>query len=103
MSATGGNCWNCGTALTALDYGRQDSCPKCGRDTRTCKGCIHYEPSPNNACREPQAERVVDKEKANFCDYFKPSSGPGGGAASRDSMKAAADALFKKKRYPPTS
>lgn len=93
----GGNCWNCGAALGPLDYGRQDSCPQCGRDTRVCKGCVHYDPAVNNQCREPTAERVVDKEKANFCDYFRPSSRGGSGASSRDSMKAAADALFRKK------
>jgi hypothetical protein len=94
----GGNCWNCGKELGPLDYGRQDSCPGCGRDTRTCKGCIHYDKGSNNDCRESQADRVVDKERANFCDYFKSSSGPGGGAKSRDSMKAAAEALFKTKK-----
>jgi hypothetical protein len=93
----GGNCWNCGQALGHLDYGRQDSCPKCGRDTRVCKGCEFYDKGSNNDCRESQAERVVDKEKSNFCDYFRPRAGSGSGAQSRDSMKAAAEALFKKK------
>ena len=26
-------------------------------------------------CREPIAEEVKDKERANFCDYFKPRPG----------------------------
>ena len=95
---TGGNCWSCGTELTPLDYGRQDTCRKCGRDTKACKGCIYYDASVNNACRETQADRVVDKERSNFCDYFKPSKGAGANPnASRDAMKSAADALFKKK------
>jgi hypothetical protein len=38
----------------------------------------------------------VDKEKANFCDYFKPKSGGGSGGNSRDALKAAAETLFKK-------
>ena len=92
----GGNCWNCGTELTPLDYGRADICRKCGRDTKVCKGCEFYEKGINNDCREPEAERVVDKERSNFCDYFKPKAG-GGSATSRDAMKAAADALFMKK------
>lgn len=93
---TGGKCWNCGAGLTPLDYGRQDSCPQCGKDTRVCKNCGFYDGNFNNECQENQADRVVDKEKANFCDYFKPGSGPGGQAATRDALKAAADALFKK-------
>ena len=93
----GGICYHCGAQLTALDYGRQDTCWKCGRDTRTCRNCIHHERTAHNECRETQADRVVEKEKANFCDYFKPSDREGGGAAERDTLKAAADALFKKK------
>ena len=96
MTHQGGSCWNCGKALTALDYGRQDTCRGCGRDTRTCKGCEHYEPGANNDCRENQADRVIDKERSNFCDYFKPAS-RAASATSRDAMKSAAEALFKKK------
>jgi hypothetical protein len=51
----------------------------------------------NNACREPQAERQVDKEQGNFCDWF--SLGGRGGA--KDDKAAAArarlDAMFGKK------
>ncbi len=91
-------CWNCGTLLTPLDFGRQDTCKSCGRDTRVCKGCVHFDPSANNQCRENQADRVVDKERSNFCDYFRPNPDlKASGTASRDAMKAAAEALFKKK------
>ena len=91
-------CWNCGHSLDALDFGRADTCNKCGRDTKVCKNCIHYDALSNNQCRESSADRVVEKERSNFCDWFKPRNGGGGaGAPSRDSMKAAAEALFKKK------
>lgn len=93
----GGTCWYCGEQLGPLDYGRADTCKKCGRDTKACKGCQNYDTSANNHCHEDQAERVVDKERSNFCDYFKPKSGKGTSSNSRDAMKAAAEALFKKK------
>ena len=92
----GGKCWHCGATLTPFDYGRGDSCRKCGRDTRVCKGCQFYDRNYNNECREPQADRVVEKERSNFCDYFKPSQA-GGSGFNPDSIKAAAEALFKKK------
>ncbi len=95
--AGSGNCWSCGNPLGPFDYGRADTCKKCGRDTKVCKNCIFYDPSVNNACHENQADRVVEKERSNFCDYFKPRSGSGGGGPSRDEMKSAAEALFKKK------
>ena len=92
-----GNCWHCGSELAPLDYGRQDTCKKCGRDTRVCKNCSFYDRNAHNECHENQADRVVEKERSNFCDYFRPKSGIGGGAPGRDSLKAAAEALFKKK------
>ncbi|MEN9723906.1 MAG: hypothetical protein RJB38_1892 [Pseudomonadota bacterium] len=91
-------CWNCGNSLTVLDFGRQDTCRSCGRDTRTCRACIHYDSSAHNHCRENQADRVVEKERANFCDYFKPNpSLKASGASSKEALKAAAEALFRKK------
>ena len=96
-SLSGGQCWSCGTPLSHLDYGREDRCQKCGRDTKVCKGCIFYDRDSHNECRENQAERVLDKERSNFCDYFKPGSPAAANASSRASMKSAAEALFKKK------
>lgn len=92
----GGNCWNCSAELTAMDYSRNDSCPSCGRDTKVCKGCEFYDSSFNNQCKENQAERVIDKERSNFCDYFKPSSRKGSNSRSNADLKAAAEALFRK-------
>jgi hypothetical protein len=94
----GGTCWHCGDVLSELDYGRGDTCPKCGWDTRTCKNCFFYDPSCNNECREPQADRVVEKERSNFCDYFRPrADAERNPNASKDALKSAAEALFKKK------
>ena len=93
----GGNCYHCGSALTALDYGREDICRKCGKDSRTCRNCQFHDRSAHNECHETQADRVVEKEKANFCDYFKPSDRAGTNAVSKDALKSAADSLFKKK------
>jgi hypothetical protein len=51
------------------------------------------------------AERVVDKERSNFCEYFAPNAGASAASAqpasSQPSPERAArerlDALFKKK------
>ncbi len=51
--------------------GRREACPSCGADLHCCKGCRFYDPAAYNECHEPVAERVVEKEKANFCDYFE--------------------------------
>lgn len=90
-------CFHCGAGVPAGDYGRQAACEKCGRDVHVCKNCKNYDPRQHNECMEPQADRVVEKEKANFCDWWKPREGAGGQSQSRDTLKSAADALFKKK------
>ncbi|MBW1668394.1 MAG: hypothetical protein JRI79_08740 [Deltaproteobacteria bacterium] len=80
--------------------GRRDTCPNCNRDLRCCKQCEFYDPSAYNECREVNAERIVDKERANFCDYFvfRGSKVPGGVASSRvRDAKKALEALFQKK------
>jgi hypothetical protein len=61
--------------------------------------CGNYDPSAHNRCREPQAEWVPDREKANFCDLFMPNKlMPGGnkpGSAKGD-PRTTFDSLFKK-------
>lgn len=92
------NCFKCGTAIPENNLGRQDTCAKCGADTRCCRNCRHYDRASNNECREEQAGRQVDKEKGNFCEWFQAREGGiGMGAPSRQDLKSAADALFKKK------
>jgi hypothetical protein len=46
---------------------------------------------------EPLVERVLVKDRANFCDYFEPTTaavGPSEGPSPADLLKAAQD-LFK--------
>ena len=91
-------CWHCAKEIATNNFHRQDTCENCGRSTHACKNCEHYDPTFNNLCRESSADRVVEKETSNFCDFFKPSTrGPGAGAKSANDLKTAADSLFKKK------
>ena len=74
---------------------RRDDCTHCGADLHCCKMCIYYDTSSYNECREPTAERIVEKEKANYCDHFILSDG-GTSSTSKDDVMAAAADLFKK-------
>ena len=80
------------------NVGRKDECPSCGRDLRCCKQCKFYDTNAYNECREVSAERIVDKERANFCDFFmiRGSKGRGGNYMRTQDAKAALEALFKK-------
>jgi hypothetical protein len=65
------NCASCGEKLPAPPWYRSDECPKCAASLHACVHCHFLDPLKENQCGEPQAERIVDKERANFCDYFK--------------------------------
>lgn len=94
-----GQCPHCGHKVPfveAMPPGRADTCDGCGAALRTCKACKHYDKTAYNECRESSAERVVDKEKANFCEWYKFGPSEAGNAAKKDDMLARAQALFKK-------
>ncbi len=38
-----------------------------------CRMCVFFDPQVARQCREDDAEEVKEKERANFCDYFKPN------------------------------
>jgi len=59
--------------------------------------CQFYDPSASNQCREPQAERVVIKDQANFCELFRLSRAEVSAKQSEaEAARAKLDALFKK-------
>jgi len=70
-------CWKCGASLAALSLPlrRLDECPSCRAELHVCRMCVDYDPRVAKQCREPTAEEVRDKTRANFCDYFKPRPG----------------------------
>jgi hypothetical protein len=63
-----------------------------------CLNCRFFDVRAYNQCREPQAERVTEKDKANFCEYFsfRDSSSPPSQEDERRKAKEKLDALFKK-------
>lgn len=100
MSAA--KCHRCGAELSyavGSDPGRSAECDGCRTDARVCLNCLHYDKSAYNECREPQAERVVDKDRRNFCDYFSLRAADGStvkSAPSKDDILKKLDDLFKK-------
>jgi hypothetical protein len=67
-------------------------------DLHACRNCRHYDPAVNNKCREPNAEWVTDRERANFCEFFQLAREPlgaGKGSSAADAKKKLED-LFRK-------
>jgi hypothetical protein len=70
-------CWKCGADLSALTLplSRRDECKQCRAELHVCRMCSDYDERVAKQCREPIAEEVSDKTRANFCDYFAPRPG----------------------------
>ena len=66
-------CWKCKKEISIEKPVRGDECPLCHADLHVCKACDFYESGAHNDCRENSADMVTDKERANFCDYFRVS------------------------------
>jgi hypothetical protein len=84
-------CWRCGASLAALTLPlrRAEECPSCRSQLHVCRLCKNYDRTRPKQCREEDAEEVRDKERANFCDWFRPRAG------AFDAAKAAAEQQAK--------
>lgn len=92
-------CYSCHKELGISDkISFREDCPFCRSDLHVCKQCEFYDVKVYNECRETNAERVIDKEKANYCEYFKISTSTNSSSELSDSELARLklEALFKK-------
>jgi hypothetical protein len=98
--ASGGPaCHRCGAHVDARErLGRRDACLRCGAALHCCRNCDFFAPGRHNDCREPLAERQVDKEAANFCEYFRVAAAPATPREARTGARAQLEALFRKGR-----
>ena len=105
-------CRGCDRDLgTMMRVGRRDTCPGCGIDLHVCQQCRFYDVRVYNECHEPQAERVLDKTRSNFCDYFaivdaappaaatpvRPGTSAAGAANRAGGPRADLERLFRKR------
>ncbi|MCF0262074.1 MAG: hypothetical protein HUK23_04090 [Sphaerochaetaceae bacterium] len=79
------NCPHC-DAQVSLPIYSQAQCPKCGALLHCCKCCAFYSPDSHYGCRESIEEPIWDKEKSNYCDYFRLTDKKIG--SSKDAEKA---------------
>jgi len=92
-------CHACKNELnTGRDVGKKDVCPLCGADLRCCSNCSFYDTSVSKQCREPGAELVKEKGRANYCDFFSffQKSSADSGVVDPARARKALDDLFKK-------
>lgn len=90
-------CHACGKEIeAAAKVGRRDECPFCRKDLHCCLNCSLFDPSAAKQCREPVAEYVPKKERANFCDYFVFRQIKDRSTTDAEKAKKALEDLFRK-------
>jgi len=96
MPTAAPGCHRCGAPLAPGRPSRRDVCT-CGADVRVCRNCAFFAPGAHADCREPVAERVLDKERANFCEHFAFGASATPGREERSgAVRAELDSLFRK-------
>ena len=90
-------CYKCKKEI-AEDFfvGRQSQCPNCGTDLHSCLNCSFYDTGAYNDCHEPQSEKVLDKTRSNFCDFFSFKQTAKAPGAADLKTKDKLEDLFKK-------
>ena len=83
-------CHKCGEAIEQESTSRRDECAACGSDIRVCLNCAFYDEGRANQCFEPQAEKVKEKDRSNYCDYFRFKDG-----GRKDPRRSDAEKLWK--------
>lgn len=78
----------------------REECSHCGEDMHVCLNCRFYDTSSYNECKEPSAEKVQDKDRNNYCEYFEANTNHSTKNSSHSEKKKKqltdAEALFKK-------
>ena len=67
-------CFRCGATLAELTppIARQDECPACSAYLHVCHMCEFFDPHVATQCTEDDAEEVLEKQRPNFCEWYKP-------------------------------
>jgi len=90
------HCASCGREIEIrgrLQF--RERCPGCDAALHTCVCCRFYDAGAYNQCRETKAERQVEKERENRCEYFSAAPrAPLGDAAKPSSGRDAFASLF---------
>ncbi len=95
-------CWQCGHDLSDVPrpISRHATCAACFNELHCCRLCRHYDSDNTTRCHEERADPPLQKENANFCDFFAPHRltkeqiGANAKARQRSASEAGLAALF---------
>lgn len=91
-------CWKCGASIEEwpLPLSRLAECKACHAELHVCRQCLYYDTGKASQCREPVAEDVREKTRANFCGYFqlRPDAHAGSDDHAAEAARSELEALF---------
>ncbi|HYQ73324.1 MAG TPA: hypothetical protein VET88_15550 [Gammaproteobacteria bacterium] len=91
-------CWHCGTAVKPdqLPVTRLEQCRHCHADLHACRLCRYWNPRYTSKCSHDHAEPPLERESANFCQFFRPVAGAFRNAAAPpgEAARASLESLF---------
>ena len=90
-------CPRCRSVIDSGQISFKDECPACHTDLHVCIYCYFFDEGRANKCREPQADYVRERDRANFCEFFRFDESRGAKSSGKDKAAKLWDELFKKK------
>lgn len=92
-------CWRCGTAVKSdqQPITRLEQCRHCHADLHVCRLCRSWNPRYTSKCSHDHAEPPLDRERANFCQYFRPAAGvfrKNTGTPAEETARTVLESLF---------
>jgi hypothetical protein len=67
---------------------RHNQCSICFNELHCCRLCRHYDSTKATTCHEDRADPPLQKENANFCEFFSPQPGAFEGKTMQKSASA---------------
>jgi hypothetical protein len=83
-------CFKCKSPVTAENISFREECSQCMSDLHVCLNCLFYDEGKANKCREHQADYVKERDRSNYCEYFR-----FGDAKQERSARGDAEKLFQ--------
>ena len=92
------SCWKCGANLKSVPrpFSRFAECPECKTDLHVCRMCRYYDLRYVGQCSHDFADKVLVKDKSNFCSHFRPDPNAyqGRGDAEKEKAQQELQSLF---------
>ncbi|MBA4418321.1 MAG: hypothetical protein C0392_10490 [Syntrophus sp. (in: bacteria)] len=89
-------CPKCQAPIDTDKISFKDECFSCKTDLHVCIYCTFFDEGKSNQCREPQADYVKERDRANYCEYFIFKEAGSAKPSGKEEAEKLFSQLFKK-------